>query len=36
MPMWGKELKDSGLGGATGLRGRLVETLMYLRSIQVK
>jgi mono/diheme cytochrome c family protein len=36
MPIWGKEMKDSGLGGETGLRGRLVETLIYLRSIQVK
>jgi mono/diheme cytochrome c family protein len=36
MPIWGKEMKDAGLGGETALRGRLVETLVYLRSIQVK
>ena len=35
MPIWGKELKSAGLGGETGLRGQLVETLIYLRSIQV-
>ena len=35
MPIWGKELKGAGLGGETGLRGQLVETLIYLRSIQV-
>ena len=36
MPIWGKEMKEAGLGGETGLRGRLVETLIYLRSIQIK
>lgn len=36
MPIWGKEMKDPGLGGETALRGRLVETLVYLRSIQEK
>lgn len=36
MPIWGKEMKDVGQGGETGLRGRLVETLIYLRSIQIK
>lgn len=36
MPIWGHELKDSGLSGETGLRGRLVETIVYLRSIQEK
>jgi len=36
MPIWGKEMRDAGLGGETALRGRLVETLVYLRSIQVK
>jgi mono/diheme cytochrome c family protein len=36
MPIWGKEMKEAGLGGETGLRGRLVETLIYLRSIQAK
>lgn len=36
MPIWGRELKDAGLGGETGLRGRLLETVVYLRSIQAK
>jgi mono/diheme cytochrome c family protein len=36
MPIWGKVMKDAGIGGETALRGRLVETLIYLRSIQVK
>jgi mono/diheme cytochrome c family protein len=36
MPIWGKEMKDSGIGGETGFRGRLVETLIFLRSVQVK
>lgn len=34
MPIWGKELKGSGMGGETNLRGQLVETLIYLRTIQ--
>ena len=34
MPIWGREMKDQGIGGETELRGRLVETVMYLRSIQ--
>lgn len=34
MPIWGREMKDSGLGAETDLRGRLVETIVYLRSIQ--
>lgn len=34
MPIWGQEMKDKGLGGETDLRGRLVETIVYLRSIQ--
>ena len=34
MPIWGREMKDAGLGGETDLRGRLVETIVYLRSIQ--
>jgi len=34
MPIWGREMKDEGLGGETDLRGRLVETIVYLRSIQ--
>jgi len=29
-------MRDAGLGGETALRGRLVETLVYLRSIQVR
>ena len=36
MPMWGQELKDKGTGGETELRGRLVETVVYLQSIQAK
>ena len=36
MPIWGKELKDGGIAGETELRGRLVETVIYLQSIQVK
>lgn len=36
MPIWGRELKDDGPGGETALRGRLVETIVYLRSIQAK
>ncbi len=35
MPIWGKELKRAGLGGETDLRGQLVETLIFLRTIQV-
>ncbi len=34
MPIWGREMKDDGLGSETDLRGRLVETIVYLRSIQ--
>ena len=34
MPIWGREMKDAGLGAETDLRGRLVETIVYLRSIQ--
>jgi mono/diheme cytochrome c family protein len=34
MPIWGQEMKDDGIGGETELRGRLVETVMYLRTIQ--
>ncbi len=34
MPIWGREMKDAGLGGETDLRGRLVETIVYLRSVQ--
>ncbi len=34
MPIWGQEMKDDGIGGETELRGRLVETVMYLRSVQ--
>lgn len=36
MPMWGQELKDKGLASETELRGRLVETVIYLQSIQAK
>lgn len=36
MPMWGQELKDKGLASETELRGRLVETVVYLQSIQAK
>ena len=36
MPIWGREIKDKGIGGETELRGRLVETVMYLQSIQAK
>lgn len=36
MPIWGQEIKDKGIGGETELRGRLVETVMYLQSIQAK
>ena len=36
MPIWGQEMKDKGLAGETELRGRLVETVMYLQSIQAK
>lgn len=36
MPIWGKELKDKGLASETELRGRLVETVIYLQSIQAK
>lgn len=36
MPIWGRDMKDAGLGGETDLRGRLVETIVYLRSIQQK
>lgn len=34
MPIWGQEMKDAGLGSETELRGRLIETIVYLRSIQ--
>ncbi|MCB1749089.1 MAG: c-type cytochrome [Gammaproteobacteria bacterium] len=35
MPVWGGEWKDSSkLGGETELRGRLLEIIIYLRSIQ--
>lgn len=36
MPIWGKEMNEGGLGGETALRGKLVETLVYLRAIQEK
>ncbi len=34
MPIWGQEMKDAGIGGETELRGRLLETVIYLRSVQ--
>ena len=36
MPIWGKDLKGKGLGAESEVRGQLVETIIYLRSIQAK
>jgi len=34
MPIWGGEWKDSSLASETALRGRILEMLIYLKSIQ--
>ena len=34
MPIWGKALKGAGLGGESDARSQLLETVIYLRSIQ--
>ena len=36
MPIWGRDIKGKGLGAETEVRGQLLETVIYLRSIQAK